>query len=94
MKLRIFPKKNAVLTMIDRELESVEGYINAETAALAEAEGKLTGGAIYNPYLEQEIAALKRNLASLKDRKGQILDRMALIESHEPPEVMMEIELG
>lgn len=94
MKLRIFPKKNAVLTMINRELESVEGYINAETAALAEAEGKLTGGAIYNPYLEQEIAAMKRNLASLKDRKGQIMDRINLIDSHEPPEVMLEIDLG
>lgn len=94
MKLRIFPKKNAVLTVIERELESVEGFINADTAALAEAEGKLSGGAIYNPYLEQEIAALKRNLTVLEGRKGQILDRINLIESHEPPEVMMEIELG
>lgn len=91
MKMRIYPKKSVVMGILKEDLEKLRSESDSKKEELATKEAGTS--AIFNPYLDADIASLKREITDLFYRETDLSSRINLLESHAPEEVMMEIEL-
>lgn len=88
MKLRIYPKKEAVLDGLLQEKGELEDLLFAANESLAAiSDGKAL---IVEPTKESR---LRSDAAAYEYQIKAIMDKVTLIESHSPPEVMVEIDL-
>lgn len=93
MKVRIFPKKETLLGSLGSKLKEVQGDLDQYTGRMKELEEKMADNRFYNPLNEHEIAQLKSKITIAEQLETSLHDRIGLIESHEPPECMVELDL-
>ncbi len=87
MKIRFYPKKEHVLTLLASKLDLVEGDLHE----LEEKQAKLKSSTLYrSPDLER--AEQQKIDAAVCDR-DELNNQIRLLESHDPPEVMAELEV-
>lgn len=83
MKVRFYPKSEAIVSQVKAKLADVSARI-----AKLEAREKRSDTLFY-PLSNEDISVIGR----LRKEESELSDRLVLLASHVPPEMMAEIEL-
>lgn len=86
MKVRIYPPKTEIANVLQERIGQQNKLLADDESELA----KITNSKIIRPG--QDVAA-KHQLQQRKEYIAQLENQFKILNSHEPPEVMVELEV-